>query len=245
MGGQETSRRSFVRMAAGATTLAVGVGAVGQPVAATGGDIDIKPGSDPNSFNPCSKGVIPVELRSPGNYQNEPLPGSTAIVDTLRFGPPRVFGSGGNVGVSDIEESIASGDGAGPLHGGHEEGDSLVLHFSTEAAGFESGDETGMLIGEFVWPGDDDTRYIRATDSVNLVGCGKDPDDGKDKDKDRGKDKDKHHWKDKWHDKDKYDRDRDHRDKYQRDHDWRGGKRHGWGDDHGPFSFLQLLFGFF
>lgn len=167
------SRRSFLRGIGGAAIAGLGVGALTQSASATGGEIDVKPGSDPSSFNPNSSGVVPVELLNCGQYKGDPVPGTNANVDSLRFGPPSAFADDGNVNNPEIEESIENGDGACVLHGGHVEGDSLVLHFDTDQAGFEHGDDVGMLIGRFEWPGGDDTRLIEATGSVNLVGGGK------------------------------------------------------------------------
>jgi len=70
--------------------------------------IDIKPGSDPNSINPKSKGVIPVAILTDQNFD-----AATIDVSTVVFGPA----------------------GAQPKHNGHIEdvdgdGDNdLMLHF--------------------------------------------------------------------------------------------------------------------
>jgi hypothetical protein len=89
-------------------------------------EIDIKPGSDPNSVNPRSNGVIPVAILGPTDFD-----ALQVIVSTVSFGP----------------------DGAAPAHDGHVEdvnGDGfpdMVLHFRTEDTGIECGDTDETLVG--------------------------------------------------------------------------------------------------
>ena len=86
--------------------------------------IDIKPGSDPNSINPRSKGVIPVAVLSAGSFDASDVDASTAA-----FGP----------------------GGATPKHNGHSQdvnGDGsldLVLHFATQQTGIQHGDTEACL----------------------------------------------------------------------------------------------------
>lgn len=115
-------------------------------------EIDIKPGSDPNAINPNSGGVVPVAVLHTDDFDP-----ATVDVGTVRFGDP---------------EDVPGG-GAEPAHNGHLEDvdndgdDDLVLHFPTEAAGFEGDEEKGRLVGET-----NDGTPVFGTDSVKLVGGG-------------------------------------------------------------------------
>jgi hypothetical protein len=108
-------------------------------------EIDIKPGSDPNSVNPRSKGVIPVAILGSTDFD-----ALQVIVSTVSFGP----------------------DGAAPAHDGHVEdvnGDGfpdMVLHFRTEDTGIECGDTEATLVGETNTGG-----LFAATDSIRTTGC--------------------------------------------------------------------------
>lgn len=87
-------------------------------------DIDIKPGSDPNSINPGSKGNIPV-----------------AILTTLDFD------------ASQVDPATVSFAGAAPLRWAMEDVDSdgdvdMVLHFSTRATNLAAGDTEATLAGK-------------------------------------------------------------------------------------------------
>lgn len=126
---------------------------MGMPVTIHSGncvDIDIKPGSDPNAINPNSRGLIPV-----------------AILNTDEFDPAMVDVS--TVPFGDTED-VDAGGGASPAHGGHLEDvdddgdDDLVLHFSTQDAGFEGDETVGKLVGETT-----DGTPLVGTDSVKLV----------------------------------------------------------------------------
>lgn len=116
-------------------------------------EIDIKPGSDPNSINPSSRGTIPVAILTtddydaPGETDRESLTfGRTGDEDSLhrrgRHGVP-------NCGVED-----ADGDGD----------DDLVCHFETQKAGFEDGDTEGILKGTTLGG-----TPIEGSDAVRIV----------------------------------------------------------------------------
>ena len=104
--------------------------------------IDIKPGSDPNSINLKSKGVITVAILNDGFFD------PTLIdVSTVEFGPL----------------------GAKPVHWAYEDVDSdgdldLILHFKTQEVGLEEGDTSASLIADLT-----DGRQIIGEDSVNIV----------------------------------------------------------------------------
>ena len=91
-------------------------------------DIDVKPGDDPSTINPKSKGVIPV-----------------AILSTLTFDAPSMvdatsvkFGHSGTK-ASAIKAHTEDVNGDGLLD--------LVLFFRTQETGFQSGDTMGYLTG--------------------------------------------------------------------------------------------------
>lgn len=124
-------------------------------------EVDIKPGRDPNSINPKSRGDISVAILQTMDFD----PTTSIDVSSLHFGDP------------DDVEFDGSGNangGATPAHpGGHVEdvngdnNDDLVLHFPTQDADFESDDTEGLLIGKTT-SGD----LVAGTDSVNIVGGG-------------------------------------------------------------------------
>ncbi len=109
-------------------------------------NIDIKPGSDPNSINPFSRGKIPVTILKTETFdaiQIDPL--------TVEFGPGRATESHGRSHVKDINQ----------------DGDvDLVLHFNTQDTGIQCGDTEASLTGE-TWAGDP----ITGTDAIRTVKC--------------------------------------------------------------------------
>ncbi len=108
--------------------------------------IDIKPGSDPNSINLFSRGVIPVAILT------------TDIFDALQV---------------DVTTLAFDPDGAGIAHRqGHvedvdDDGDvDLVVHFRTQETGIACGDTEATLTGE-TFAG----NPVSGSDSMKVVGC--------------------------------------------------------------------------
>jgi len=89
-------------------------------------DIDIKPGSDPNSINPKSMGLVPVAILGSADFDVIEVD-----IATVTFGP----------------------EGAAPVHDGHLEdvnGDGLtdlVVHFVQKETGLSDSDTEAELNG--------------------------------------------------------------------------------------------------
>ena len=108
--------------------------------------IDIKPGGDPNSINPSSKGKIPVALLTTETFD-------ALSVDpmTVQFGPDGATEAHKRWHVDDVDE----------------DGDSdLLFHFNTQETGIVCGDTEATLTGE-TFGGEG----ISGTDSINTVKC--------------------------------------------------------------------------
>ncbi|MHA2101653.1 MAG: hypothetical protein ACW99A_23620 [Candidatus Kariarchaeaceae archaeon] len=109
-------------------------------------DIDVKPGSDPNSINLKSKGVIPVSILT-----TEVLNATTIDPLSVAFGPEGAEEAHGKGHIEDVDDD-------GDLD--------LVLHFRTQETGIECGDTEAVLTGE-TFGG----QAIEGFDSINIVKC--------------------------------------------------------------------------
>jgi hypothetical protein len=110
--------------------------------------IDIKPGEDPNSIKPKSKGTTPVAILSTGDFD------APAEVDRTSL----TFGRTGN------EQSLAFCKSADDDVNGDGHAD-LVCRFTTQATGLQRGDSEAILKGRTVGgtpiEGRDAVRVIR------------------------------------------------------------------------------------
>lgn len=116
--------------------------------------IDIKPGSDPNSINLKSKGVIPVAILSTNTAVGEALDFDATQVNfsTVTFGPNGAVESHGQGHVEDVD-----GDGD----------PDMVFHFKIQETGIACGDTDATLTWETAAG---DTQFT-GTDTVKTVGC--------------------------------------------------------------------------
>jgi hypothetical protein len=110
-------------------------------------DIDIKPGSYPNSINPRSKGKILVAILSSMDFD-----ASTEVdTESLTFGPT---GDEESLAFCSHSSEDVNDDGY----------DDLVCHFYTQNAEFQCGDNEGIVIGKTV-----DETPLEGSDSVRIV----------------------------------------------------------------------------
>jgi len=103
-------------------------------------EIDIKPGSEPNSINLKSNGVIPVAILTANDFD-----ATTVNPDTVRFGQ-----------ASPVHHAIKDVDGDGD--------NDMILHFRTQETGIEPGDTEVTLTGQTTGG-----IEIIGTDSVRIV----------------------------------------------------------------------------
>ncbi len=110
-------------------------------------DIDIKPGSDPNSINTNSKGTMPVAILSSDEFD-----ATTVNKDSLTFGA-----KGDEDSLAKCTKSNEDVNDDGLLD--------IVCHFNTQDTGFQAGDTEGILRGQTL-----DGEPIEGRDSVRIVG---------------------------------------------------------------------------
>jgi hypothetical protein len=108
--------------------------------------IDMKPGSDPNSINPRSKGVIPVSILTTDTFDATTVDATTVL-----------FGRTGTE-AAPLHSVLKDVDGDGDLD--------MVLHFKTQDTSIQCEDVSAFLTGETV-----SGQPIQGSDSVNTVGC--------------------------------------------------------------------------
>jgi len=108
--------------------------------------IDIKPGTFPNSINLRSLGVIPVAILTTDTFD-----ATTVSPTTVRFGPT-------GTEVAAVHSALADVDGDGDID--------LILHFNTQATGIQCGHVSALLTGE-TFGG----QAIEGSDSIATVGC--------------------------------------------------------------------------
>jgi len=95
-------------------------------------EVDIKPGSDPNSINPGSKGVIPVAILTSDEFD-----ATTVDPHTVRFGPEGAPVD--TIGGGKLKAAIKDVD--------HDGESDLIMHFRTQETDIQPGDTEACLEG--------------------------------------------------------------------------------------------------
>jgi len=105
-------------------------------------EIDIKPGSFPNSINLGSKGVLPVAILT-----TEDFDATTVVPETVGFGPSDAL---------PVQWALEDVDDDGDVD--------MIFHFKTQDTGISAGDTEATLTG-----GTLEGKDIEGTDSVRTV----------------------------------------------------------------------------
>lgn len=121
-------------------------------------DIDIKPGSFPNSINLSSGGTTPVAVLGSGTLDVNDIDVTTLTLGTAGI---KTVGKTSKI-LCSIED--VSGDFATGLEGAPDGFDDLVCHFVTIGIVPEAGDTDAILSGNLL-----DGTAIEGTDLVNIV----------------------------------------------------------------------------
>lgn len=106
--------------------------------------IDIKPGSDPNSINLGSNGVIPVAILTEGSFDAASVNATTVL-----------FGRTGSE-AEPVHYALDDVDDDGDMD--------MIFHFRTQETGLEAEDTEAILTGQTI-----DGIEITDTDSVRIV----------------------------------------------------------------------------
>jgi hypothetical protein len=106
--------------------------------------IDIKPGSDPNSINLKSNGVIPVAILTTRGFD-----ATQVDVSTVRFGPNQTTETHGKGHWENVD---------------NDEDTDLLLHFRTKETGIQNSDAQACLIGMTL-----SGTSIQGCDSIRIV----------------------------------------------------------------------------
>ncbi len=124
-------------------------------------DIDIKPGSDPNSINTKSKGVVPVAILGSATFDVNSVDATASIL----FGPCSNEGASPKHELTDaVVRSDHTQDVASPGQGGPDGIDDLVIHFPQRDTNLTTADTVGCL--EALTTGG---APIQGSDNVNVV----------------------------------------------------------------------------
>ena len=108
--------------------------------------VDIHPGSEPNSINPRSRGVITVAILTTDDFD-----ATTVDPLSVAFGPNGARETHNRGHIEDVD-----GDGD----------DDMVLHFRTLDTGIQCGDSEALLTGQTI-----DGTSFEGSDSIVTVGC--------------------------------------------------------------------------
>jgi hypothetical protein len=112
---------------------------------ATTVDIDIKPGSSPNSINPKSNGVIPVAVLTTDTFD-----AATVEPTTVRFGVASE--------ATPVQSALEDVDGDGDTD--------MIFHFRIQDIGIKCSDTSASLTGRTL-----SGQTIKGVDSISTVGC--------------------------------------------------------------------------
>ena len=120
-------------------------------------DIDIKPGSDPNSINPKSKGRLPVAILTTDDFDASDVDVSTVTLGNDDDNDTPVAARKKGTLMAELEDV----DGDNDLD--------LILHFETRAL-VDNGDLDGSTTELILNGKTSGDQAIKGSDSVNIVG---------------------------------------------------------------------------